>query len=147
MCDSDGSNVRQLTSFGDISYTASPIWSADGRWILFLRIDSGRDMYLINSEGGKAQRVGPNSANNSPDCWSRDGKWVYFTSDITGQPQVWRIEWSPDGHLRHPAQITHKGGSTARVSPDGRVLSTLRTMRLTQVYGWFRSMAAKRVWC
>ena len=48
--------------------------------------------------------------------WSHDGKWIYFSSDRSGDSQVWRVavEGGP------VAQLTHHGGFSPLESADAR---------------------------
>jgi Tol biopolymer transport system component len=50
--------------------------------------------------------------------WSRDGKWVYFTSDRSGEYQVWKMPAQGGA----PVQVTRGGGFYALESSDGQTL-------------------------
>ena len=99
VCDRDGSNSVPLTSFGG-PYTADPFWSPDGEWIAFGSVlDTRRCTYVIRSGGGAPRRLTNSSAGESPSGWSRDGKWIYFSSDRSGEDQLRKIRWGPEGAL------------------------------------------------
>ncbi len=114
VCDADGSNATQLTSFRG-PYTAGPKWSPDGKWITF-DYRSGRKpaIYVLNSHGGVPHRL----TSGQVDGWSRDGKWIYFTSDNSAEHQVWRMP--PDGG--DATQVTKNDGANVVESPDGNPL-------------------------
>ncbi len=78
LCDADGSNSAQLTSFGS-GASGMPRWSPDGHTIAFDRNLSGNwDVYTIRSDGGRPVRLTTDRANDVNPNWSRDGRWIYF---------------------------------------------------------------------
>ena len=50
--------------------------------------------------------------------YSRDGRWIYFTSNRTGEFQIWRMPAEGGDAV----QWTRRGGRVALESPDGRDL-------------------------
>ena len=112
VCDSDGSNPRQVTFFGG-PHVGVPLWSPDGREILFYATPERRGgMYVVSEEGGQPRHV------KDMGSWSRDGKWIYFTSDSTGTRQVWRRP-AEGGEA---VQVTKQGGVGPFESPDGKTV-------------------------
>jgi Tol biopolymer transport system component len=115
VCDSDGSNPRQLTSFGG-PHVGVPLWSPDSREIVFFGTLADPEglagMYVVSEEGGQPRRV------TDLDNWSRDGKWIYFTSHRSGTVQVWKRP-TEGGHA---VQVTKQGGSRPFESPDGKTV-------------------------
>src|SRR2546429_5895686 len=79
ICDSDGRNPLQLTSFGGPHGAGSPSWSPDGRLIAFDCGATGlQDIFMISAEGGSPRRLTDGNANNVVPTWSRDGQWIYY---------------------------------------------------------------------
>lgn len=118
LCDADGSNSVQLTTFGK-GASGSPRWSPDGRTIAFdSNVAANWDIYVIRSEGGRPLRLTTNQANDAIPNWSRDGRWIYFTSLRTGRHEIWKIH--PDGTSE--TQVTTTGGWVAAESLDGKYL-------------------------
>jgi Tol biopolymer transport system component/predicted Ser/Thr protein kinase len=119
VCETDGSNPSQLTSFGG-GLTGTPRWSPDGRQIAFDSdaAEGHPNIYLMNGEGGRPHRLTTETSNNVVPSWSRDGKWIYFASDRTGTWQVWKAP-AEGGQA---VQVTKKGGFAAFDSPDGKTL-------------------------
>jgi Tol biopolymer transport system component/predicted Ser/Thr protein kinase len=121
VCESDGSNSLQLTSFGG-PLTGTPRWSPDGRQIAFDSEagESHGEVYVVNAEGGKPRRLttATGASSNVVPSWSRDGKWIYFASDRTGAWQTWKMP-AEGGQA---VQVTKKGGFAAFESPDGKTL-------------------------
>ena len=61
--------TRLSSGFSD----RSPLWSADGEWIAFLRQEESR-IYLLRPDGSDLQAIGPAGATLQPADWSSDGK-------------------------------------------------------------------------
>ena len=116
VCDSDGSNARQLTVL-DAPMTGAPRWSPNGDRIVFDSNLTGQyEIYMIGAEGGKPQRLTFNPSDDGVASWSRDGKSIYFVSRRSGDWQVWKMP-AQGGEA---VQITRHGGYVAFESPDGR---------------------------
>jgi len=116
VCDSEGLNPLQLTSFGGV-HTGTPRWSPDSSYIAFdSRPEGQTDIYVISAEGGKPRRVTTETSEDVVPSWSRDGRWIYFGSKRGGDWQVWKVP-AEGGQAM---QVTKKGGFAALESPDGR---------------------------
>jgi Tol biopolymer transport system component len=114
--DSDGSNLRQVTSLKDPMVTAGS-WSPDGRRIVFHSPKEGdNDVYVVNSTGGIPQRLTAAPWDESGPLWSRDGRWIYFGSNRTGRYEVWKIPAEGGDAI----QVTTEGGGGGVESSDGR---------------------------
>ncbi len=129
VCNSDGSNPRQLTSF-HVTVGAFPHWSPDGREIAFIASPEGQAaIYVMSAEGGRPRRLTLDDRSASAPTWSRDGKWIYFGSKRSGAWQVWRVP-SAGGHA---VQVTKQGGFAAQESRDGKTLYYSKNL---QFPGW-----------
>lgn len=116
ICDSDGSNARQLT-FLRAPMTGSPRWAPDGNRIVFDSNAEGQfELYTISTEGGKPRRLTINPAQDGLGSWSRDGKSIYFVSSRSGTRQVWKMPAEGGNAI----QLTRHGGEAAFESPDNR---------------------------
>jgi Tol biopolymer transport system component/DNA-binding winged helix-turn-helix (wHTH) protein len=123
ICNEDGSDPVQLTSFGN-GWAGSPAWSPDGQRLAFDSNAAGSwDVYMIAAKGGKPIRLTASSAADMRPVWSRDGKRIYYTSTRTGKPQIWKM--SPSGGAE--AQITKNGGFNAYESREGGDLYYAKT--------------------
>ncbi len=139
VCDSDGSNPLQLTSFD--SHTGTPRWSPDGRKLVFDSIEAGDwNIYVIDADGGVPQRLTPESSDETVGTWSRDGRWIYFGSNRSGSQQVWKMP-STGG----PAvEVTRGGGCCAQESWDGRHLYYANPPKVPPESGEWPSRAARK---
>jgi Tol biopolymer transport system component/predicted Ser/Thr protein kinase len=115
VCDSNGTNLLQLTSFDRT--TGTPRWSPDGRHIAFdARMETNSDIYITGAEGGSPRRITTETSEDAIPSWSRDGRWIYFASNRTGDHQVWKVP-AEGGEA---VQVTKQGGFASFVSPDGK---------------------------
>ena len=101
----------------------SPLWlrrnaiSPDGKEIAFTYKG---DIYIVDSEGGRARQITTNSAYDSNPFWTEDGENIIFSSYREGSKDIYRV--SAKGGT--PARLTsHTGNETPMaVMPDGSVI-------------------------
>ena len=147
VCDSDGSNAQQLTSFGG-ALTGTPRWSPDSKQIVFdSRAGGEANVYVIDANGGVAKKVETGTRMNSLPSWSHDGNWIYFATGLThSKLTLWRVAAtggravqltktasimpleSPDGQYVYFVRFTEEKFRLWRVRPDGSGESTLKAM-------------------
>ena len=98
LMNSDGSNRVRLTDNGN---DIRPVWSPDGRYIVFMSTRSGDwDLYRFDTQDGALQRLTDDAAQDGLPTVSPDGKWVAFASDRDGFWRIWVT--SIDGGLALP---------------------------------------------
>ena len=130
LCDNDGSNARQLTSFGGPEVT-TPRWSPDSSRVAFDSTAAGEyDIWVIGADGGRARRMTTHPANDGNPSWSHDGRWIYFDSARTGEQQVWKIPATGGEAI----QVTRDGGVAPLESPDGKFVYYLKRLQETEVW-------------
>ncbi len=121
VCDSDGSNSRQLTSL--ISHNGEPNWSPDSRHIVFdTRVRGNADIFIISAEGGQPRALTTEPSDDVTPSWSGDGRWIYFSSNRGGSLQLWKMP--PEGG--QAVQVTRQGGFLGRESVDGKFVYYLK---------------------
>jgi Tol biopolymer transport system component len=145
VCDSDGSNAQQLTSFGR---AGTPRWSPDGKQIAFdSRVGGEANVYVIDANGGVPRKLETGTRMNSLPSWSHDGKWIYFASGLThSNLTLWRVAAiggravqltktassmpieSPDGQYVYFARFTEEKIRLWRIRPDGSGESMVKAM-------------------
>ena len=115
MCDSDGSNLIQVTSLNKAAGT--PRWSPDGQQIAFDFFKERRGhIYVTRTAGGRPRPITTGDFDDIVPSWSRNGQWIYFASNRSGVYQVWRVR--PEGG--EAVQVTRQGGGLAFESFDGK---------------------------
>lgn len=116
----DGGEPLRLTRFNDQGRTGvSPRWSPDGKWIaLESSVGTNVQIFFVDVDGRNLHIVTSGDYDNNAPNWSRDGASLYFSSNRTGEWQVWRRELSSG----RDEQITHHGGYAANESYDGKTL-------------------------
>jgi Tol biopolymer transport system component len=144
----DGTRAVYLSNFGDKeavylasmpdgvprpltrgSYDAieTPRLSPDGKQVVFAASTQGHlDLYLVDSDGTRAEvRLSGEGESRAP-TWSRDGKSIYFSSNRNGKRwQIFRQKLGQDS----AEQITDGGGLAAQESSDGQWLYFVRPDR------------------
>ena len=75
-------------------------------------------IWMIDSEGRNFHAVVADQFQNSVPRWSRDGQSIYFTSNRSGDWQLWKIDLRSGQKTR----ITDQGGISAFESYDGSSL-------------------------
>jgi Tol biopolymer transport system component len=118
-------NNRRLTY--DPAVEMFPIWSPDGKRIIFASTRSGhRDLYVHNADGsGEDQLLFKSEEDKIPTGLSKDGKDLLFASnDPKTHSDIWVLSMEPQGpngdRKATPFLRTEFSDANARFSPDGR---------------------------
>ncbi len=122
ICDSDGSNAVQVTSFGGSS-TGSPRWSPDGKRLAFDSRGAGEANIYTLDIGGIPQKVDTGTHDNGVPSWSHDGRWIYFTGGAASStPTIFKVP--PQGGAA--LQISQSNAIIPQESPDGQYVYFVR---------------------
>jgi Tol biopolymer transport system component len=97
-------------------------WSADGRWIL-IGFDAGatsqRDIRLYDFHSRTSRDWLATEFNEQQGRFSTDGRWIAYTSDSSGQDEVYVRSFAAGGKAQ---PVSLGGGSHPRWRRDGREL-------------------------
>ena len=107
-------DAKRLTF--DPSIDSMPIWSPDGKQILFASNRELKfDLYLKDANGAQAERIIPEDGpDRFPNDWSRDGKYALYARGS----DLWYVtfpDFKPSQFLKASATLKN-----ARFSPDGK---------------------------
>jgi len=115
--------VSTRFTFGPSS-SISPVWSRDGKWIVYGSLYAHINIYRKSASGvGQAELLlegSEKSVQNWPSDLSPDGRFLlYAAGDLVGAAQLWELPLSGDD--RKPKPLMPSGFITmeARYSPDG----------------------------
>ena len=115
----DGSNLRQLTSGSANTIDRQMSVTADGRYLVFQSNRSGgSEIWRANTNGSGLKQLTTGGSDSLPSL-SPDGRWVVYTSVRDGKSTLWRI--SIDGG--EATQLTDRPSSWSQVSPDGKYIA------------------------
>lgn len=129
LADADGTNAQHIDT-GD-PFHFGPLWSPDGKWIVFLAGKHGDSHpYVVRADGTGLHKlmdrggyVGWTEVLDVPDfhsassdipCWSADSRWVYCTARVGEAVELMRV--SIDGKVQ---QLTRSKPGTEHYHPQG----------------------------
>jgi Tol biopolymer transport system component len=121
--------VRTRLTFGPVQNN-SPVWSPDGKWIVYNSDRNGRStLYRKPSDGSGAEELLlTDSQVTDPSDWSCDGKMLFYSRGPIGNSDIWVLPLAGD---RKPWQVVPRTANSAsaqgRLSPDGHWLAYTST--------------------
>jgi Tol biopolymer transport system component len=101
-------------------------WSSDGKLLLYMETNakSKWDVWILPLEGDRTPRPFSQGDFDKVDAkLSPDGKWIAYSSDESGQPQIY-VQPFPGGGGKY--QISTGGGGNPRWRRDGKELFYIR---------------------
>lgn len=120
----EGGRAVQLTT--NPAYDSDPIWTPDGKSIVFSSYREGsKDIYIMDAQGGAAKRITTWTGNETPLAIFGDEIW--FSSgiqqdadygDFPGKPQVYAVKTNGG----RPRQVTSLPAGSLSINSRGMVL-------------------------
>jgi len=109
--------------------------SPNGKFIAYQsKQDGNMDIYVMPSRGAEPVRITDDPARDEWPRWSYDGQWLLFTSDRTGEAELWVIRIRPDGQPgSRPIQVTRGGADGGSWTQGGKIAFSTST-DLTHVF-------------
>ncbi len=114
--------VERLMTLDEDGFLDAGDWSPDGQSLIFWYVsrDTRANIGILSLEGEPSwEPLIQTEARELQPAISPDGGWIAYTSEQTGQPEVY-VQRFPE--LGQRQQISTGGGSKPRWSPDGREL-------------------------
>jgi Tol biopolymer transport system component/DNA-binding SARP family transcriptional activator len=121
-----GGEPVQLTSSPEDEFVSS--WSGDGRDIGLHSYHNGtRRVRLIEATGGEPRDVVSSPPNQRSPGLAPDGRSLVFTSDVSGQLQLYRVSRDGSSGWGAARRLTTQGGWSGRWAPDGHAIVYCRS--------------------
>ena len=120
-----GGEAKQITT--NSAYDTDPMWTADGKEIIFASYrEKGKDIYKVSEKGGSPVRLTSHPANETPLSVLEDGSILYTASiqqdatygDFPGNAQLYIL--GKDGG--RPQQVTSLPISALSVNKEGTII-------------------------
>lgn len=115
-------SLRQITFFTDGAQIYRPKWSPDGSSIAFtIHRKNHVDIACINSDGAGFRYLVTSAGQDRDPAWTSDGRSLIFSSDVTGIPNLYRVNLS-DGAVNRLTNVIG-GAFSPAVSPGDTTLA------------------------
>jgi Tol biopolymer transport system component len=124
---SDGSSTRNIPTPG-MTNLELPRWSPDGKQIAFMGkfADAPYRIFVVDAAGGYAREASHGTDNQGAPTWSPDGQFLVYGRVWCQEEKtcvIQQIDLETGAQTMLPGS---EGLSTARWSPDGRLIAALR---------------------
>ena len=131
----DGTHRRKITH-NTTTKDTDPRWSPDGTKITFTRfmdkerIQTSSEVFIINANGTKLQRLTHNNIADGYPSWAPDGQHIAFTSRPGGKSNVFVIELTSQTVTQLTGIEDEERSVAPDWSPDGTQITFERFIRI-----------------
>jgi Tol biopolymer transport system component len=116
-----GGETVQLTDDPDDDFVSS--WSGDGRELALHSYHGGiRRVELVAANGGALRPIGSSPPNQRSPGFSPDGRQLVFTSEASGQLELYVAARTDSGSWGPARPLTSRGGWAGRWAADGHAI-------------------------
>jgi Tol biopolymer transport system component/serine/threonine protein kinase len=117
----EGGDPLQLTNSPEDDFVSS--WSGDGREIALHSYQGvARRVRIIAARGGEARDVVQSPRDQRSPGLAPDGQSLVFTSDASGQLELYLVSRNGDSSWSAARRLTSDGGWAGRWAPDGHAI-------------------------
>ena len=89
----DASKRLVVNHTDDVSVDETPLWSPDGRQIIFVSFrDDNREIYVVNADGSNLRQITTDDAHDINPSWSPDGTQIVFASNRDGLYELYIVD-------------------------------------------------------
>ena len=122
---SEGGRARQITT--NAAYDSNPLWTEDGKTIIFSSYREGsKDIYKVSADGGAPVRLTSHTGNETPVAVMPDGSVIFSAAiqqdveygDFPGGSQLYQV--GPDGG--RPEHVTSLQIGSLSIGTDNTVI-------------------------
>ena len=129
-----GRNPGFAAPEGETSMRLSPIWSPDGKDVVFDATTErwnaafaqvGFQLWRVAAAGGEPQPVTASKGRYDDPAFSPDGKWLYFTraaqdAEVYNLPRLARVGWPGGGEPQLVSKDFDRETARFALTPDGK---------------------------
>lgn len=146
LMNSDGTNIKALSDNNVSENESYASFLPDGSKIVFVRWleENNGEIFIMNSDGSSVRNITNNKAFDGYPCWTNNGKSVLFSSNRTGQFQLYRIDTDGSGltQLLKPTLNEHQIRANSSVSGETVVYNSVSNSNTNIKY--FRKSSINR---
>jgi Tol biopolymer transport system component len=112
--------LRYLADYSNGDRAVTPIWSPDGKYLLYSFNISCEGIFVVDIEGDHVHRIdiGTEDAGDCQAVWSPDGRTIAYMSHRNTGENVYEIEITNRDASYH-RRLTSRSGGYPTWSPDG----------------------------
>lgn len=117
----DGTNLKDLTTVEGDNF---PVWSPDGKRIVFINYRQGRSLYIINRDGTGRKKITENLSVMPYVEWTKSGKTMFFGVEFAENLYYTNIfTLNEGGKVKNISQKKDNSDNHPLVAPDNSLIA------------------------